>query len=150
MHRYTRVALLPFLALGIAIGCSKPAPPAASPSPFAPPPTAAAALKVVDVELGRAVDMDKRISDKTDSFKPADTIYVSIATDGSTSGARLAAHWTYQDGQVVKHDELSVAPSGRAYTEFHIVKPGGWPAGDYKVEVTLDGAPAGAKSFRVE
>lgn len=150
MHRYTRAALLPFLALGVAIGCSKPAPPRPSPSPFAPPPTVAAALKVVDIELGRAVDMDKRISDKTDSFKPTDTIYVVIATDGSSPGARLAAHWTYQDGQVVKHDEASVAPSGKAYTEFHIVKPGGWPTGEYKVEVMLDGASAGAKSFRVD
>jgi hypothetical protein len=150
MQRYTRAALLPFFALGIAVGCSKPAPPPPSPSPFAPPPTAAAALRVTDIELGRAVDMEKRISDKTDSFKPADTIYVSIATDGASPGARLEAHRTYQDGPLVKHDETSVAPSGKAYTEFHIAKPGGWPAGDYKVEVTLDGASAGAKSFRVE
>jgi len=149
MQRYTRVALLPFLALGVAIACSKPAPPPPSPSPFAPPPTAAAALKVADIELGRAVDVDKRISDKTDSFKPADTIYVSITTEGSSPGARLAAHWTYQDGQMVNHEEKSIAPTGTAVTEFHIVKPGGWPAGDYKVEVMLDGASAGTKSFSV-
>src|SRR5688572_21974949 len=149
MQRYTRAALLPFFALGIAVGCSKPAPPPPSPSPFVPPPTVAAAVRVTDIELGRAVDMDKRISDKTDSFKPADTIYVSIATDGASPGARLAAHWTYQDGQLVKHDEITISPTGRAATEFHIAKPSGWPVGDYKVEVTLDGASAGSKSFKV-
>jgi len=34
-------------------------------------------------------------------------------------------------------------------TEFHISKPGGWPEGDYKVEVMLNGASAGTKSFKV-
>jgi hypothetical protein len=148
MHRNLRAALLPFLAV-VAMACSKAAPPPPSPSPYAAPPTTTAAVKVVDVEVGRAVDMDKRISDKTDSFKPTDTIYVSVATEGSSPGATLAAHWTYQDGQVVKHDETSVAPSGSAHTEFHISKPSGWPAGDYKVEVMLDGASAGTKSFKV-
>jgi|KBSSwiStaDraftv2_1062776.scaffolds.fasta_scaffold03598_14 hypothetical protein len=150
MHRSPRAALLPFLALAISAACSKEAaapPPAVS--PYAPPPTMAAAVKVVDIDVGRAVDMDKRISDKTDSFKPTDTIYVSVGTEGSSSGTTLAAHWTYQDGQVVKHDEASVAPSGAAHTEFHISKPSGWPAGDYKVEVMLNGASAGTKSFKV-
>lgn len=149
MRRTMRAGLLPFFALAIAIACSKAAAPPPSPSPYAPPPTTAAALKVVDVEVGRAVDMDKRITDETDTFKPADTIYVSVTTEGASPGARLAAHWTYQDGQVVKHDETSVAPSGRANTEFHVSKPGGWPEGDYKVEVMLDGASAGTKSFKV-
>jgi hypothetical protein len=137
MHASTRrAALLPFLALAVTLACSK---------AEAPP----APLKVTDVEVGRAVGADRKISDKTDSFKPTDTIYVSVATEGSSPGAKLAAHWTFKDGQLVKHDETSIAPTGTAATEFHIVKPSGWPVGDYKVEVMLDGAPAGSKSFKV-
>jgi hypothetical protein len=149
MNRSTRRGLLPLLALATALACSKAeAPP--SPAPYTPPPTMAAApLKVTDVEVGRALDADKKISDKTDTFKPADTIYVSISTEGASPGAKLAAHWTYKDGQLVKHDEASIAPTGKAATEFHIAKPSGWPVGDYKVEVMLDGASAGSKSFKV-
>jgi hypothetical protein len=151
MHGTTSVRVLPFLALALALACGKPAaPPAASPSPYAPAPTLATApLRVADVELGRAVDAERRVSDKTDSFKPTDTIYVSVVTEGTSPGAKLSAHWTYQDGQVVKHDETSIAPSGRAVTEFHIAKPSGWPVGDYKVEVMIDGASAGSKTFKV-
>jgi hypothetical protein len=149
MHRSVRTALLPFLAVAVGVACSKAAPPEPSPSPYALPTMAAPPFQVVSIEVGRALDAAKRISDKTDSFKPTDTIYVSVDTEGTSPGARLAAHWTYQDGQVVKHDETSIAPSGRAATEFHISKPGGWPQGDYKVEVTLDGASAGTKSFKV-
>jgi hypothetical protein len=149
MHRTVRTALLPLLAVAISMACSKTAPPEPSPSPYALPTMAAPSFKVVDIEVGRALDADKRISDKTDSFKPKDTIYLSVVTEGTSPGARLAAHWTYQDGQVVKHDETSVAPSGKAATEFHISKPSGWPEGEYKVEVMLDGASAGTKSFKV-
>jgi hypothetical protein len=149
MQGSTRRTLLPFLALALTLACSKAAAPP-SPSPYAlPPTTAAAPVKVTDVDLGRALDADKKISDKTDTFKPADTIYVSVATEGSSPGAALVAHWTYKDGQLVKHEETRIAPTGKAVTEFHIVKPSGWPVGDYKVEVLLDGAPAGSKSFKV-
>src|SRR5688500_6101548 len=123
MHGSTSVRVLPFLALALTLACSKPqAPPAAS--PYAPPPTLATTpLSVTDAEVGRALDAEKRISDKTDTFKPTDTIYVSIATEGASPGAKLAAHWTYQDGQMVKHDEITISPTGRAATEFHIAKP---------------------------
>jgi hypothetical protein len=149
MHRRQRAALLPFLGLAVSIACSKAAPPPPSPSPMAPLPSTPAALRVTEIVLGRAVDIDKRISDKTDTFKPGDTIYVSVGTEGSSPAASLAVHWKYEDGQVVKHDELRVAPAGRAYTEFHISKPGGWPEGEYEVEVSMDGASAGTKSFQV-
>ena len=148
MQANTRVFIGLFLALALAAACSKSeAPP---PSPYmAPPTTVAAAIKVTDIELGRALGADKRITDKTDSFKPNETIYLSITTEGSSPSARITADWTYQDGQAVKHDEVVIAPAGTAYTEFHIAKPGGWPAGDYKVEVMLNGASAGSKTFKV-
>ena len=89
MNRSTRRGLLPLLALAATLACSKAeAPP--SPAPYTPPPTMAATpLKVTDVEVGRALDADKKISDKTDTFKPTDTIYVSVSTEGTSPGAKL-------------------------------------------------------------
>ena len=39
--------------------------------------------------------------------------------------------------------------AGSAVTEFHLSKPDGWPVGSYRVEVSLNGAPAGNKEFKV-
>jgi hypothetical protein len=39
--------------------------------------------------------------------------------------------------------------SERAATEFHVAKPDGWPAGRYRVEIALNGEPAGARDFEV-
>ena len=137
LHRCTPVvaALLWAVALG---GCS------------ASRPAVEAAVKVTDIDVGRSVTSDKTIAETTDAFRPADTFYVSVKTDGSGPTATLMARWTYQDGQVVDESRQNIAPTGSAtVTEFHVSKPDGWPAGGYKVEVLLNGTPAGTRDFKV-
>lgn len=114
-----------------------------------PPPATGDAVKVVDIELGRSVAPDKTISDETDSFSPSDTVYVAVKTEGSAASATLGAHWTYEDGQKVDEATQTIAPRGPAVTEFHVAKPDGLPPGEYKVEIFLNGAPAGTESFKV-
>jgi hypothetical protein len=132
--------LLIVLSLTFA-ACSKSAPPAGG---------TAQAVRVTDVNLGRTLNADKTVADNTDSFRPADTVYASVVTDGSSSNATLKARWTYQDGQLVEESVQTIAPTGKATTEFHISKPDGWPTGKYKVEVSLNGATAETKEFEVK
>ena len=61
----------------------------------------------------------------------------------------MKARWTYQDGQVVDESSQTIAPTGPSVTEFHISKPGGWPACKYKVEITANGSVAGTREFDV-
>ncbi len=107
------------------------------------------ALRVTDVTLGRAVGGDKAITDRTETFQPNDTIYASVATEGSASSATLRARWTFEDGQVVDESTRTIASNNRERTEFHISKPNGWPAGKYKLEVFLDDRSAETKNFDV-
>ena len=107
-------------------------------------------LEVEEVDIGRSLNADKSIGDNTTSFKPNDTIYVSVKTDGSAPSAQLKARWTFSDGQVVDESTQTISPTGEARTEFHIAKPDGFPPGKYKVEVHLNGQPAGTKEFEVE
>ena len=100
--------------------------------------------------MGRSLNADKTINGNTDSFKPTDTIYASIATEGTAATATLKARWTYQDGQVVNESTQTIAPTGDARTEFHISKPDGWPTGKYKLEVFLNGSSAATKDLEVE
>ena len=120
----------------------------------APPPAAEAApgaLSVADVELGKSVGPDMRVDDNadTDDFAPMDTIYASIETRGAGNNATLTARWTYQDGQVVDETSRTISPTGTTFTEFHIVKPDGFPAGEYTVEVLLNGATVERSDFEV-
>lgn len=131
---------------GAAVACKK-APPPPPPPPAAP---AAVPLSVTAVSLGKAIGADKSIAQSLTTFGTRDTIYASVATAGSSTGASLAAVWTFQTGQVVHADTQAIAPQGPAFTEFHISKPSGWPVGKYKVTISLDGAPAGAQDFEVK
>ena len=107
-------------------------------------------LRVADIELGRGVGADKRVTDATTVFAPNETIYAAVVTDGGASDAEIKARWTFQDGQVVEESTQRVSPTGGAATEFHVSKPDGWPEGKYKVEVFVNGASAGSKDFEVK
>ena len=109
-----------------------------------------AAVRVAKIDIGRSLAADKTIVDTTDSFKPNDTIYASIATEGAAATATLKARWTYREGQVVNESTQTLAPTGDARTEFHISKPDGWPTGKYKLEVFLNGSSAATRDFQVE
>ena len=108
-----------------------------------------AGVRVTDVTLGRSVGGDKAITDRTDTFKPNDTIYASVATDGAAPSAILRAKWSFEDGQLVNESTRTIAPVNKERTEFHIAKPDGWPAGKYTLEVFLNDQSAETKSFDV-
>jgi len=139
---YAVVVLVSALTL---LGCSGSA---------APPPATQSALSVADIDVGRSVATDKTIADKTETFRPGDTFYVAVRTVGSAPTATLVAHWSYEDGQRISEATQTIAPSGPAVTEFHLSRPNGpgdgWPTGDYKVEIVLNGVSAGTEKFKVQ
>lgn len=159
--RFYRTTLL-ILAVCLALSACKPKeeapPPAPAPAPevsTAPVTTdttpAVVAFKVDSVDLGKAIGPDNKITDATTTFGPKDTIYASVATEGSAPTVKLHAKWTFgDDGKVVEEKDLNIAPTGPAVNEFHISKKSGWPVGKYHVEITADGTSAGVKDFEVK
>ena len=127
---------------GLLSACSTPAAPAATP--------AQQGVSVTSVDLGTAVGADQKVTSPTTTFSPKDTIYAAVSTAGAASNATLGAKWTYQDGQTVNDSSQTIAPNGPAVTTFHISKPDGWPAGNYKVEISLDGKSVSSKDFTVQ
>ena len=146
-----RTVMLAALALATALaGCQKKAeapPPVATTTP-APKP-----FQVTGIELGKTLTADRKIAAPTTSFGTKDTIYAVIASEGEAKSVTLGARWTYMDGKdvlLVAADSQMVAPTGPAWTEFHILKPTRWPAGTYALDVTADGKAAGHQNFNVK
>lgn len=108
-------------------------------------------IKVSDIQVGKAIGADKKVSNSTDDFGVRDTMYVAVITDGAAKDAKLTTKWTFNNGQVVKQETQTISPTGgENVTEFHITKASAWPKGNYKVEVTLNGVSAGTKDFSVK
>lgn len=112
--------------------------------------TVRTALSVIDIDMGRHIDMDKKISDKTDDFVPRDTIYASVHTSGTATSSPVIARWTFQDGSVVEEKTANVTTTGDAYTAFYIVKPGGFAKGKYTLHVLIDGKEVRTKDVTVK
>ena len=115
----------------------------------APQPPAVAPARVTSIELGSELGPDGRVSSSAakTTFAPSDTIYASVAPDNAPA-ATLSARWTFEDGQLVDETQQTVAATDSA-TEFHVAKPDGFPAGRYRVEIALNGKPAGTREFEV-
>jgi hypothetical protein len=135
-------AVLCLAAMLVVTACAKETPEKTTPAPTA--------FSVTGVELGRGIGGDKRVAEKTATFRPNDVIYASVLTTGATATATLKARWTYEDGQVVDETEQTIAPTHDAATEFHISKPDGWPTGKYRLEVFLNGASVKTHDLEVK
>jgi len=107
-----------------------------------------APLTFTAIQLGRTLNDDRTVGGFTTRFKPTDTIYVAVLTDG-TGSSTIKARWLYA-GRLISEPQREVTYQGAASTEFHLENSSGFPPGDYTVELFLDGKAVGTKSFRVE
>jgi hypothetical protein len=144
-------ALLIALAGTVALaGCKKkeeavaPAPvvtePAPAPAPVEPTP---APVSATSVTVGNTAAADKSVA-ALSTFGVKDKIIVSVKTDAATAAnAAIDAKLTYQDGQVAAQQTANVKAEDAGTTNVEFTKATPWPAGKYKVDVTVNGQPAG-------
>jgi len=105
-------------------------------------------LRVSTLQLGRSLNPDNSVSAHTTRFKPDDTVYVSILSDEPGYGT-ITVRWLLH-GQKVSEATREVSYTRAAATEFHLQNSGGFPPGSYRVDVLINGEPAGSREFRVE
>jgi len=112
--------------------------------------TVGTALSVIDVDMGRHIDADRKVTDKTDDFAPTDTIYASVHTSGTGTSGAVVGRWTYQDGTTIDEKTDTVTTSGDARTAFFIAKQGGFAPGKYTLHVLIDGNEVRTKDVTVK
>lgn len=105
-------------------------------------------LRVTTIQTGRSLNSDKSVGNHTTRFKPDDTMFVSVLTDGPGSGA-IMARWRYA-GRLVSEESRDVSYRDHAATEFHIQNSSGFPPGEYSVEILVDGNSFATRTLRVD
>lgn len=139
-----------------AVGCKKTtetaAYPAASSTPVAaaPAPTAApAGARIERITVAKAVNSDDSPGAAATTFGKSDTVYVSMWTASTPVGTEIKARWFGPDGQQITEDKIVTDRPGDGYTSFHAANTKGWGPGTYRVEILLNGQPAGSTTFTV-
>ncbi|SDR12993.1 hypothetical protein [Pseudoxanthomonas sp. CF125] len=145
-------ALIVALAGTVALaGCKKkeeaaaPAPVVTEPAAPAPAPVepAPAPVSATSVTIGNTAAADKSVA-ALSTFGTKDKIIVSVKTDAATpANAAIDAKLTFQDGQVAGQKAATVVAGGVDTTNVEFTNTNPWPAGKYKVDVTVNGQPAG-------
>ena len=142
-------ALIVALAGTVALaGCKKkeeavaPAPVVTEPAP-APVEPAPAPVSATSVTVGNTAAADKSVA-AVSTFGVKDKIIVSVKTDAATpANAAIDAKLTFQDGQVAGQKTANVVAADAGTTNVEFTNTNPWPAGKYKVDVTLNGQPVG-------
>ena len=128
MIAVVRTALAVF-ALAMTIACSGP-------------------LQLANIQVGRSLNQDRSVGSITTLFKPNETIYVAVQTTAAGKGT-VSVKWKFGT-QVIDEPSKQVNYDGPASTEFHLQNSGGFPPGDYSVDVYIDGVQVGTRAFKVD
>ena len=142
-------ALIVALAGTVALaGCKKkeeamaPTPVVTEPAP-APMMESPAPVATTSVTVGNMAAADKSVAGMS-TFGTKDKIIVSVKTDAATTvNAAIDAKLTYQDGKVAGQQTASVMAEDAGTTNITFSNDKPWPAGKYKVDVTVNGMAAG-------
>jgi len=136
------------LLVGIT-GCGKkeePKPPVQQPVQMPPPPQPA----VASVVLAKGVDISWNAVNAATDFKPKDRINALVKTENAVPGNLLKVEWYYVNtNQLIKTDSVSLKETGTNNSSFFIERAKGWPAGSYRIDVSLNGAMARTAAFTV-
>jgi hypothetical protein len=105
-------------------------------------------LQLANIQVGRSLNQDRSIASITTLFKPNETVYVSVQTTAAGKGT-VSVKWKYGT-RVIDEPSKQVNYDGPASTEFHMQNSGGFPPGDYSVDVFIDGVQVGTRAFKVD
>jgi hypothetical protein len=127
----------------------------AAPAPASEPPVAMATAvpagaHIERITVAKAVNADHSPGEAATTFGTKDTVYVSMWTASAPVGTEITARWFGPDGkQMGTDDKVVTDKAGDGYTSFHAANTKGWTPGTYRVDILLNGAPAGSTTFTI-
>ena len=105
-------------------------------------------LNVVAIQTGKSLNTDHSVGNHATSFRPKDTMYVSVLSTGRGAGT-LTVKWSFAS-QVVHEVTKKVSYNDQAATDFRFQAADDFPIGDYTIDVILDGKSLETRRIKVE
>ena len=128
-----------------------PAPQAATePKAEAAPARTTGAFHIVGIDLGTSVGPDGRIATPADHLPSTDTIHAVLRTEGKPEAMTLTARLSYNRQQNLGTQEILVTPDPKAPVATKMTKEGGFPKGQYRIEIFRGNDVQVAKDFVVD
>ena len=103
-------------------------------------------LELANIQVGRSLNQDGSVASITTLFKPSETVYVAVQTRRGQGRDRREVEVRQQGGR--RADQAGRLRTGPTSTEFHLQNSGGFPPGDYSVDVLIDGVQVGTRELQ--
>ena len=124
--------------------------PTPTPSKTTLPGLSSPASPITDVTLARELDDTQKPVGSTDIFDYTDTFFCSVEVENLVAGSQVTAKW-YRGEEILDEFTLTTDTTGSGNLGFNLsAEDGGWPIGDYRVEIDLDGVPMRSAGFSVQ
>ena len=105
-------------------------------------------LNITTIQTGKTLNTDHSVGIHTASFRPKDTMYVSVLTVGRGKGT-ITVKWSYL-GRELHEVTKSVSYNDQAATDFRFQAADEFPLGDYTIDVIVDGKTIETRRVKVE
>lgn len=83
-------------------------------------------------------------------FDAKDSVYAEILSEGTAGEYTIYAKWIGADGMVLSDYGIKVNEPGPTRTVISLSKPDGWPPGQNRIELAINGAPQRTVTFDVQ
>jgi len=107
-------------------------------------------FKLLEVNLGTALDADNLVTKPKVLFGTKDKIYASVLSNGKHQGLSIKARWTAPDGSLVAETEQALVPVKGTVSTFSIGNSQPWPIGAYKLDISLNDQVQRTVSFEIK
>ena len=105
-------------------------------------------LNVVGIQTGKSLNTDHSVGSHTGTFRPKDTMYVSVLSVGRGAGS-ITVRWAF-GGRVVHEVTKKVSYNDQAATDFRFQAGDEFPLGEYTIDVIVDGKTFETRRVKVE
>jgi hypothetical protein len=105
---------------------------------------------VTAVVFGKGVDIAWNAVSPQTEFSPKDRVNAVITTENAAPGHKLSVQWFYLDtNQQIRADSVELKEQGTNHSTFFIERAKGWPPGQYRLDVQLNGVQVRSAAFTV-
>ena len=144
----SKLLILSVVALGLLTGCGKKEEPTTNTSTT----TQTQATPMVEaLTMASKVDEGNNPANSTTTFSKTDTIWAVADITGTGIGTPVESRWFHvTSNQQINSNTVTTTSAGEHRLPFFISKPDGWPTGDYRVDIYINGNMLKSQTFQVQ
>jgi hypothetical protein len=101
--------------------------------------------------MASKVDGGNNPANSTTTFSKTDTIWAVVDITGTGIGTPVESRWFHTtSNQQINSNTVTTTSAGEHRLPFFISKPDGWPVGDYRVDILVNGSVMKSSTFQVQ